>query len=78
MGAAFNYELLYADYGAYVHNPDYIKRLLFDSIAWLRDDGNKCTLPTSASDETAICNFINSKDPTGKAKAYLCPNNVRP
>jgi hypothetical protein len=38
MGAAFNYTMLVADPGAYVHNRRYIKKLIYDSIDWL-DDG---------------------------------------
>jgi len=38
MGAAFNYNLLEHDPGAYVHNRMYVKRLIYDSIDWL-DDG---------------------------------------
>ena len=62
MGAAFNYELLYADYGAYVHNPKYIKRLIFDSIDWLQD----CSLTTTNGAD--VCSSIT--DPV--AKTYLC------
>jgi hypothetical protein len=38
MGAAFNYNLLEHDPGAFAHNRYYAKRLIFDSIDWL-DDG---------------------------------------
>ncbi len=38
MGAAFNFNLLEHDPGAYVHNRMYVKRLLYDSLDWL-DDG---------------------------------------
>jgi hypothetical protein len=38
MGAAFNYNLLEHDPGAYVHNSVYVKRLIYDSIDWV-DDG---------------------------------------
>ena len=68
MGAAFNYEMLYADYGSYVHNPNYIKRLIFDSIDWLND----CALTTTNG--SLECAGIT--DPV--AKAYLCPSGVRP
>ena len=37
MGAAFNFNLLWHDYGAYVHNRRYAKRLIFDSIDWMLD-----------------------------------------
>ncbi len=69
MGAAFNYELLYADFGAYVHNPNYVKRLIFDSIDWLQD----CSL--TSTNGTDVCSSI--ADPV--AKAYLCgTTNLRP
>jgi len=38
MGAAFNFNLLEHDPGAYVHNRMYVKRLIYDSIDWV-DDG---------------------------------------
>lgn len=38
LGAAFNLNYLAHEQGAFAHNPDYAKRLLFDSIDWL-DNG---------------------------------------
>lgn len=38
MGAAFNFNLLYHDYGAFAHNSRYVKRLLYDSLDAI-DDG---------------------------------------
>jgi hypothetical protein len=38
MGAAFNYNLLLHEPGAYVHNPQYTKKIIYDSIDFL-DDG---------------------------------------
>lgn len=38
MGAAFNFNLLEHDPGAFVHNRMYAKRLIFDSIDWLDDN----------------------------------------
>lgn len=38
MGAAFNYNLLEHDPGAYAHNRYYAKRLIYDSIDWLDDN----------------------------------------
>ena len=38
MGSAFNYNLIYHDPGAHVHNLQYTKRLIYDSIDFL-DDG---------------------------------------
>lgn len=37
MGAAFNLSLLRHEPGAWVHNPRYAKRLVFDSLDWLDD-----------------------------------------
>lgn len=39
MGAAFNYNFLHHEPGAYAHNRYYTKRLIYDSIDWL-DDGS--------------------------------------
>lgn len=70
MGAAFNYELLYADFGSYVHNPNYVKRLIFDSIDWLDD----CSLSTQGGADVCA-NVITD----ATAKAYLCGStNLRP
>ncbi len=38
MGAAFNFNLLEHDPGAYAHNRMYVKRLIYDSIDWLDDN----------------------------------------
>ncbi|GAC1468777.1 MAG: hypothetical protein PVSMB11_04460 [Desulfuromonadaceae bacterium] len=46
MGAAFNYNLLYHDFGAFAHNRFYAKRLIFDSISWLYDSKIKSTTNT--------------------------------
>ena len=68
MGSAFNYELLYADFGAYVHNPNYIKRLIFDSYDWLQNCS--MTIDNGATECGSITDPI--------AKAYLCPTGKRP
>ena len=39
MGAAFNYNLLVHDPGAFAHNPTYAKRLVRDSIDYLTNNG---------------------------------------
>ena len=39
MGAAFNYNLIYHDPGAHVHNLQYTRKLIYDSIDFM-DDGN--------------------------------------
>lgn len=38
LGAAFNFNLLFNEPGAYAHNSIYAKRLIYDSIDWI-DDG---------------------------------------
>ena len=38
MGAAFNYNLLEHDPGAFVHNRRYAARLIYDAIDWLDDN----------------------------------------
>lgn len=38
MGAAFNYNLLFHDFGAFGHNRYYTRRLIYDSIDWLDDN----------------------------------------
>lgn len=37
MGAAFNYSMLVGDPAAFAHNAVYAKRLIYDSIDWLKD-----------------------------------------
>lgn len=37
MGAYTNYNVLRSDWGAYAHNDQYVKRLIYDSIDWLND-----------------------------------------
>ncbi len=45
MGAAFNYNLLEHDPGAYAHNRYYAKRLIYDSIDWLDDKTMNHSVP---------------------------------
>jgi hypothetical protein len=47
MGAAFNYNLLYHDFGAFAHNRYYAKRLIYDSISWLFDNDYRTTTNTT-------------------------------
>lgn len=69
MGAAFNYNLLEHDPGAFVHNRFYAKRLIFDSIDFL-DDGI-----INASVEAAIDALVTAGDldaaTADLAKLYL-------
>ena len=37
LGAAFNFNLIRHDYGAFAHNSLYTRRLLYDSIDWIQD-----------------------------------------
>ncbi|UCF31332.1 MAG: hypothetical protein JSV26_02640 [bacterium] len=53
MGAAFNFDLLHHDPGAWVHNRRYTKRLIFDSIDWLEDNTLDGTVDLSAFPEAA-------------------------
>ena len=61
MGAAFNLNLLFRDYGGFAHNDLYAKRLIFDSIDWLN---------SGAPFDAALT--INSNDPD--AWAYMNPH----
>ncbi len=40
MGAAFNFNLLFHDSGAFAHNNIYAKRLIYDSIYWITNGPN--------------------------------------
>ena len=46
MGAAFNLNLLFRDYGGFAHNDLYAKRLIYDSIDWL-DGGPEYSVRTT-------------------------------
>lgn len=73
MGAAFNYNVLEHDPGAFAHNRYYSKRLIYDAIDWL--DGN--TLNDSVS---ATLNALDATDHPYKATAisYLLVGGGRP
>jgi hypothetical protein len=43
MGAAFNYNVLLREHGAFAHNNLYAKRLIYDSIGWLYDNDLRVT-----------------------------------
>ena len=69
MGAAFNYNLLKHEPGAYTHNRRYTKRLIWDSIDWL--DDNTINLSTvNAINALAAAGNI-TLDQQTKAKTYL-------
>jgi hypothetical protein len=71
MGAAFNFNLLEHDPGAYVHNRMYVKRLIYDSLDWL-DDGVM---------NYSVGATLNALDPAtysykAEAMTYLLPYGV--
>ncbi|MCX8022932.1 MAG: hypothetical protein N2745_09190 [Syntrophorhabdaceae bacterium] len=69
MGAAFNFNLLKHEPGAYTHNRRYTKRLIWDSIDWLDDNVmNGSTI--AAIDALAAAGKITATQQT-KAKTYL-------
>ncbi len=80
MGAAFNYEMLRGDPGAYVHNSIYARRLIFDSIDWL-DDGTINQDAKAALDYLKNNSYITSGSAVGTyemALAYLCGTKADP
>lgn len=87
MGAAFNFNLLRHDFGAFAHNRFYVKRLIHDSIDWIYDgnldndvEGAINALP---DDPLLVFNLDGSTvnfnaDMKRKAIAYLLPGGSRP
>lgn len=73
LGAAFNLNLLEHDPGGYVHNRNYAKRLLYDSIDWA--DDNRLNYSVGATLNTIQ---IDGAAPAWKAGAmkYLLPSGV--
>jgi hypothetical protein len=74
MGAAFNYETLRGDPGAYAHNSVYVRRLLYDSIDWL-NDGVMNQDVKAAFDYLKNSGYITAGSVAGTyemALAYLC------
>jgi len=61
MGAAFNYNLLHHEPGAYVHNRLYTKRLIFDSIDWLDNNAIDGVIDLTSSSVAAV--YLNASDP---------------
>ncbi len=89
MGAAFNYNLLAHDPGAFAHNRLYVKRLIHDSIDWLYTGsklafGNNGTFKTAGNVEAAINALPTSAGFTAQDKVdaitYLLggPGGIRP
>lgn len=80
MGAAFNYEMLLGDPGAYAHNSLYVRRLIFDSIDWLYDGAMNQNTKT-ALDYLKNNGFITSGSAGSTYEmslAYLCESNSDP
>ncbi len=80
MGAAFNYEALKADPGAFAHNSHYVRRLVFDSIDWLYD-GAVNQNSKAALDYLKNNGFITSGTASSTyemALAYLCETSADP
>jgi hypothetical protein len=74
MGAAFNYNVLIREPGAFAHNSIYAKRLIYDSISWLFDNDIKTTANTDGyfSDvEAAIQNSVLTAQQKSDACNYL-------
>ncbi len=73
MGAAFNFNMLHHDKGAYVHNRQYVKRLIYDAIDWL--DNNALDYSVGAT----LMSRCGGPPATGYcvgAIPYLLPNGV--
>jgi hypothetical protein len=64
MGAAFNYILITFDYGAYVHNSLYMKRLLYDSIDFLDGGGLNFSTCTTLATNAEAYNYLCTKGTT--------------
>jgi hypothetical protein len=78
MGAAFNYNLLTREPGAFAHNDIYAKRLIYDSISWLFDNDIRATTNTNgyfsdveaaiqtsvltAQQKSDVCNYLFTTD----------------
>lgn len=70
MGAAFNYNLLKHDPGAYAHNRFYTKRLIYDSIDWLDDLTMNYSVGTTLNGLPAGTSY------KANAMAYLLANGT--
>lgn len=70
MGAAFNYNLLKHDPGAYAHNRFYTKRLIYDAIDWL----DNLTMDYSVG--TTLNSLGGTATYKANAMAYLLANGV--
>ena len=73
MGAAFNFNLLEHDPGAYAHNRYYVKRLIYDSIDWLDDNQMNYSVGVTLS---TTCTGGSAPVWCAGALEYLLPNGV--
>jgi hypothetical protein len=73
MGAAFNFNLLDHDAGAYAHNRMYVKRLVYDSIDWLDDGVMNYSVGATL---TATCSSGSAPVWCAEAIEYLLPNGI--
>jgi hypothetical protein len=73
MGAAFNFNLLEHDPGAYVHNRMYTKRLIYDSIDWIDDNVMNYSVGDTLD---AACSVGSPPAWCAEAMTYLLPNGV--
>jgi hypothetical protein len=90
MGAAFNFNLLRHDYGAFAHNRLYAKRLIYDSIDWIDDGqlnmsvesslGNPAKIPDDPALLYTVDGSLSKFDAAVKAKAlaYLQGSSANP
>ena len=70
MGAAFNYEVIVNQAGAYAHNARYVRRMIYDSIDWLYD-GSINQDAKAALDWLHTYNYISSGSATGTYELAL-------
>jgi hypothetical protein len=77
MGAAFNFNLLEHDPGAYAHNRYYVKRLIYDSLDWLDDNLMNYSVGKTLTDPaTGICSVVPAPVWCAGAIEYLLPNGI--
>ncbi len=71
MGAAFNFNLLHHEPGAFAHNRYYTKRLIYDSIDWLDNNAMDQSVASALP-------LILSGSTLGRAEDYLLDDGGRP
>jgi len=80
LGAAFNYEMLKGDPGAYAHNSLYVRRLIYDSLDWL-NNGAMDNDAKAALDYLVAQGALTSGTPDSQyemALSYLCGTKSDP